>query len=319
MKKILVTGACGWLGTALVKALLARGDKVVALDVAISPAMGALEAGYPAVLTPVACDLGDWLQVLEAMHTHRPDAVIHAGAVVGVIQCAQAPFTAQRVNVAGSLHVLEAMRRVGVKRVIHVSSEETYGDFTAPLIDEDHPQKPVSLYGATKLAAEQLGRVYACEHGLECIHVRTCWVYGPQLPRLRVPRTFIEAALRGEPYHLPQGGDLAVDQVYIDDAVAGVLLALDKPAHRYDSYHIATGTAPTLLDTAAAVNQAVAGARISVGTDGPYQHGGTMVSAAKGALDIRRAQTELGYQPRYDLLRGIQAAVDATRAALARS
>jgi len=311
MKKILVTGACGWLGAALVKALLARGDAVVALDVAVSPAMTALTADHANTLTPVACDLGQWPQVLDAMHAREPDAVIHAGAVVGVVQCAQDPFTAQHVNVAGSLHLFEAMRRVGVKRVIHVSSEETYGDFTAPLIDEDHPQKPISLYGATKLAAEHLGRVYACEHGLECINVRTCWVYGPSLPRLRVPRTFIEAALRGEPHHLAQGGDLAVDQVYIADAVAGVLLALDKPVHRYDSYHIATGAASTLADTAAAVNQAIAGARISVGTGGPYRHGGTLASAVKGALDIRRAQAELGYQSRYDLQRGIQATIDA--------
>jgi len=144
--------------------------------------------------------------------------------------------------------------------------------------------------------------------------VRTCWVYGPYLPRLRMPRTFVEAALRGEPFHQPDGGDFAVDQVYIDDTVQGVLLALDKERHRYDAYNIATGVAPTLRDTANAVNRAISGARITVGDSGPYKHGGKVLSAAKGALDISRARKELDYEPRFDLQKGIEATIAATRA-----
>jgi len=318
MKKILLTGASGWLGAALTQALLARGDTVVATDLVHVPVLTAL-AGVHDTLIAVTCDLTDAAQVLATLRVHRPDAVIHAGALVGVIPCADAPLAAQRVNVGGSLHLFEAMCSAGVQRVIHISTEETYGHFNAPTITEDHPQAPLSLYGATKLAAERLGRVYAHEQGLECIQIRTCWVYGPGLPRLRMPRTFIEAAVRGEAYHLAQGSDFSVDQVYLDDVVAGVLLALDKPVHQYDSYHIATGNAPTLADTAAIVNQTVAGARISVGADGPYKNGDRLVSVRKGALDISRAQRELGYQPRYDLQQGIAATITATRATLVAS
>jgi UDP-glucose 4-epimerase len=239
--------------------------------------------------------------------------VIHAAAIVGVVQAADIPLKALRVNVEGAINLFEAMRLHGVKRVVHVSTEETYGDFLSDVIDEDHPQKPLSIYGLTKLSAEHYGRVYSRDHGLECINARTCWVYGPHLPRLRMPRTFVEAALRGEPYHQPDGGNLAVDQVYIDDTVAGVLLALDKPKHRYDAYNIATGVAPTLRDTAEAVNRAIPGARITVGDSGPYHHGGKVLSAVKGALDISRARTELGYAPRYDIQRGIEATIAATR------
>jgi UDP-glucose 4-epimerase len=128
-----------------------------------------------------------------------------------------------------------------------------------------------------------------------------------------MPRTFVEAALRGEPFHQPDGGNLAVDQVYIDDTVAGALLALDKPKHKYDAYNIATGVAPTLRDTAEAVNRAIPGAKITVGDSGPYHHGGKVLSAVKGALDISRARSELGYEPRYDLQRGIEATIVATR------
>jgi len=314
-KKILVTGACGWLGSAIVETLLSRGDSVIATDLMISPGIAALAVSDKR-LTAVAADLGEWHQVMRLFEAHRPDEVLHAAAIVGVIQCADIPIKAQRVNVEGSINLFEAMRLNGVKRVVHVSTEETYGDFLAPMIDEDHPQKPLSIYGLTKLGAEHYGRVYSREHGLECINVRTCWVYGPHLPRLRMPRTFVEAALRGEPFHQPDGGNLAVDQVYIDDTVQGALLALDKPKHNYDAYNIATGVAPTLRDTADAVNRAIQGAKITVGDSGPYRHGGKVLSAVKGALDISRARKELGYAPRYDLQRGIEATIAATRARL---
>ncbi len=311
-KTVLVTGGCGWLGGEIVRTLLARGDSVIAMDVAVSPAMAALAARQP-TLTVAAADLGEWPPLVRLLQQHRPDAVIHAAAIVGVVQAADIPIKALRVNVEGAVNLFEAMRLTGVKRVVHISTEETYGDFQAPVITEDHPQNPTSVYGLTKLAVEHYGRVFSREHGLECINARTCWVYGPNLPRLRMPRTFIEAALRGEPFHQPDGASLAVDQVYITDTVAGVILALDKPQHRFDSYNIATGAAPTLADTAAAVNRAIPGARITVGDNGPYKHGGLVLSAAKGALDIGRAAAELGYQARYDIQRGIEAMIAADR------
>lgn len=316
MKSVLVTGACGWLGAEIVRSLLARGDCVVATDLAISPAMRAL-AAKDSRLVAVPADLAEWPQVVRLLRQHRPDAVVHTAAIVGVIQCADIPIKATRVNVEGAINLFEAMRLEQVRRVVHISTEETYGDFQMPAIDEDHPQNPVSVYGATKLAVEHFGRIYSRDHGLECINVRTCWVYGPHLPRLRMPRTFIEAALRGEPLHLEDGADLAVDQVYIADTVAGVLLALDKPKHRFDSYNVATGVAPTIADVAAAVNRAVPGAQISVGSRGPYKHGGAVLSAKKGALDIRRAKSELGYIPQYDLQRGIEATIKAMQEAMA--
>lgn len=313
MKKVFVTGAGGWLGAEVVRTLLARADQVIATDLAITPALDALGRQYSG-LTCAAADLGEWQQVLQLLCEHRPDAVIHCAALVGVAACADVPFKAYRVNVEGALNLFEAMRQAQVKRVIHVSTEETYGDFLQDVIDEDHPQNPLSFYGTTKLAVEHAGRVYSRDHGLECINVRTCWVYGPHLPRLRVPRTFVEAALRGEPLHQPDGADFAVDQVYISDTVAGIILALDKVAHQYDAYNVATGVASTMLQVADAVNCAVPGARISVASTGPYLHGGTVLSARKGALNIQRAVRELGYSPRYSLQQGIDATVAATRA-----
>lgn len=314
-KHILVTGGCGWLGAEIVRTLLSRGDTVIAADVVISPAMVALAAKQPR-LTLATSDLGEWPQAIRLFKFHPIDAVIHAAAIVGVAQADDIPLKAMRVNVEGAVNLFEAMCLHGVKRVVHISTEETYGDFRAAIIDEEHPQKPLSVYGLTKLAAEHYGRVYSRNRGLECINVRTCWVYGPHLPRLRMPRTFIEAALRGESYHEPAGGRFAVDQVYIADTVAGAILALDKPDHRFDAYNIATGTAPTIADVAAAVNRAISGARITVGDTEDHKPGGIVLSVKKGALDIRRAQTELGYRPQYDLQKGIEETIAATREAM---
>ncbi|MBW3097222.1 NAD-dependent epimerase/dehydratase family protein [Pseudohoeflea coraliihabitans] len=312
-RTILVTGGCGWLGSAVVRALLARGDRVIATDLSIPPAMQLL-AGRESGLTLEQADLGEWAALLRVFERHRIDAVVHAAAIVGVLQTADIPLKAMQANVGNAVNLFEAMRLKGVRRIVHVSTEETYGDFLAPVIDEDHPQRPVSVYGLTKLAAEHYGLVYSRNHGLECINVRTCWVYGPHLPRLRLPRTFIEAALRGEPFHQDDGAHFAVDQVYIDDTVAGVLLALDKPEHRFHAYNIATGVASSIAQVAEAVNTAIPGAQITVGDSGGKYKLEHIVSAEKGALDISRAKSELGYRPQYDLQRGIQATIDATRA-----
>jgi len=143
--KILVTGGCGWLGSAIARALLTRGDSVVAADLAVSPAMAAL-AARDARLAVQACDLGEWSQVVDLFRTHAPDAIVHTAAIVGVAPAADIPVKALRVNVEGSINLFEAMRIAGIRRVVHISTEETYGDFLAPVIDEEHPRnRPASM------------------------------------------------------------------------------------------------------------------------------------------------------------------------------
>lgn len=310
-RKILVTGASGWLGMAVVRALLVRGDAVVAMDLRRTPELVQLAADYKD-LSIVEGNLAESSQVLNVFSEHQPDAVVHAAAIVGVVAAADIPVHAMKVNVEGSINLFEAMRYSDVKRVIHISTEETYGDFDHDIIDEEYRQRPTSIYGLTKLAAEHYGRVFSDRYGLECINIRTCWVYGPDLPRARVPKVFIDAALSGESFHLASGGDLAVDQVYLDDTVQGVLLALDKPEHAYDAYHIATGVAPTIEDVAAIVRELVPGAQVTT-APGPYLHGDQFLTARKGALDISRAQKELGYKPRFDIRAGITETLNAAR------
>ncbi|MBU6497286.1 MAG: NAD(P)-dependent oxidoreductase [Rhodospirillales bacterium] len=317
MAHILVTGAAGFIGLAVTRALVARGDRVSALDVEIGPALAALAARHRSVRA-LAGEIADGAAVAALVGADPPDGVIHCAAIVGVIHSVRAPARTMRVNVEGSINLLEAMRLHGVWRMVHISSEEVYGAFRGPVADEDHPQSPVGPYGVSKLAVEHLARFYRARHGITTAHLRTSWVYGPGLPRARVPKIFIDAALDGRPLHLAAGAELAVDHTYIDDAVDGVLRALDLPVHPFDAYNIGSGAAPRLDEMAAIVCDLVPGAELTVGP-GPYDHGSVegvpIPSVPKGALDLRRAREVLGYVPRFDIRRGLADYIARERAA----
>jgi nucleoside-diphosphate-sugar epimerase len=311
MATILVTGGAGFVGAALVEALAARGDRVIAFDIARTPAIERICAAHRNVAF-VPGEITEWPHVANVIRDHRPAAVIHCAALVGVLNGAASPLATLRVNVEGTLSLMAAMRLFEVRRLINLSSEEVYGPFRAPVIDESHPCFPVKTYGISKFTAEQLARDVAAESGMEIVHIRTCWVYGPGLPRPRVPKNLIDAAVDGRPLHLPGGADYRVDQIYIDDLVQGILKALDHPRHAFDAYHVTTGEAPPLRDVVAHIREIIPEADISIG-EGPYLVGNEP-AVIKGALDCSRAREAFGYKPRFSLRDGIHACIAARRA-----
>src|SRR5450759_3707422 len=250
MSRILITGGAGFIGFGVAKALAARGDQVIAFDIARSTRLDS-EIAQHRKIEFIQVEISEWPQVVGLVQSRKPDAVVHCAAIVGVPNSLASPIGTFRVNVDGSLNVFEAMRLCGVRRVVNLSSEETYGIFDKDKIDETHPNRPLKPYGISKYAVERLACDYVSAYGMEIIHVRTCWVYGPGLPRPRVPKILIDAAVAGRKLHLPNGGDFRVDHVYIDDCVDGIVKALDKPSHRYDVYHISTGEAPSLAEIVA--------------------------------------------------------------------
>lgn len=306
--KILVTGAEGFLGAAVTRALLARGDAVVAFDTRSSTRSDATASQ----LIQMTGDITDLSALARVMLEQRPDAVIHCAAIVGVLSSLGSPIHIVRVNVEGALNLFEAMRLANVRRCVHISSEEAYGAFRTDPIAETHPLDPVLPYGICKAAVEQLGRSYRDLHGLEVINLRTSWVYGPGLPRDRIPKNLIEPALAGQGLHLPSGADSAVDHTYVDDFVAAVLAALDHREHRFDVYNVASGKATTVAQMIDIIRTLVPDARLTVGP-GPYRHGNQIEIVKKGALDVSRAKIELGWAPRYDMRAGLEAYVHALR------
>lgn len=314
MARIIVTGANGFIGAEVVKALAARSDEVVGFDILVGPILCALQERH-ANLRVVSGEITEWHHIANLIRDVKPDAVVHCAAIVGVIASADAPFATMRVNVGGSLNLFESMRLFGVKRVVNISTEEVYGNFNADRITEDHPCFPIMPYGISKFAVEQLGRDYRRNHGIDAIHVRTCWVYGPGLPRARVPKTLVDAAVEGRPLHVASGGDFRVDHVYIDDLVTGILAALDKPEHRYDVYHLSSGEAPSLFEIVEIIRELVPGCDVSIGP-GQYLFGDRIQVVRKGALDTGRSRGELGYVPQYGIRKGLAAYIAARRAEL---
>jgi nucleoside-diphosphate-sugar epimerase len=302
--RVFVTGGGGFLGSALARRLVARGDVVVAFDRSFD--LLARNLAPSSQLITVPGDVTDAEGLTAALHRHRPEAVIHCAAVVSVLSSIESPLDTVRVNIEGSVNLFEAMRSSRVRRAIHISSEETYGEFRAPVVDESHPLDPVMPYGMSKVAVEHLGRFYRDVHGLEVINLRTSWVYGPDLPRDRVPKTLIDAALAGRSLHIPSGGDSAIDHTYVDDFVDGTLAALDCPRHPFDAYNLSSGAAPTLADVVAAVKEIVPGADVAIGP-GVYRHGDRIPVPRKGALDLRRARDTFGYAPKFDIRAGLRA------------
>lgn len=310
--RVLITGGSGFVGAALARHLAARGDQVVVFDLAVSPALTAQRN-----IAFVAGEITEWPHVAAAVQQHKPDAIIHCAAVVGVTASLASPMATFRVNIGGAHNVLESMRLFGVRRMIHLSTEETYGPFDADRIDETHPNRPLKPYGISKYAVERLCCDYVAAYGLECLHARLCWVYGPGLPRPRVPKTLVDAAAQGRKLHLDGGGDFRVDHTYIDDAVDGIIRMLDHREHRFDIYHIASGEAPSLAEIVRMIHDLVPGADLAIGP-GPYRFVDGTEAVRKGALDISRARRELGYAPRFPIRAGLKAYIDFTRAGAAK-
>ena len=303
MGSILVTGGSGFLGSHVVRALAHRGDGVVAYDNNLT--------GTPRNLTDlvgkaaiVDGDVTDLSHLLRTIQRHQVDRIIHGGAIASMGPSLQRPTLAVQVNIVGAVNVLEAMRLFPIERCLHISSEEAYGDARGEPIREDQHLEPVTHYGATKVAVEHLSRAHGRFFGTRVFHVRTSYVYGSGLPRVRPPRTFIEDALAGRPTVMPQGADQVADHTYIRDFVDGILAMLDCPAPRHDAYNLAGGRGYTIGEVAAVFRELVPSARIDLGP-GLLEYAPGVPYPRKGTLDIARAREDFGFTPRYDLRRGL--------------
>ncbi|MCP2365410.1 UDP-glucose 4-epimerase [Nonomuraea thailandensis] len=294
---MLVTGGAGFLGHPLVCGLAALGEQVVSFD-------RLTRGSFPPSVTEIAGDITDGARLEHVLRTYAVTEVVHAAAVVGVTASVAGLPAAVNVNVDGAVALFEAVCRVGgVRRVVDLSSEETYGHFVRDPIREDDPALPVSPYGITKYAVERLGEYYADQHGLPYAAVRLCWVYGPGFPRRRLPHPWLQDAAGGLASRLARGGDQRIDFTYVDDAIDGILLVLNAERLGHRAYNVATGHAVGLRELAAEIAQLRPGWQVDLG-DGPLEMAPGVAAARKGALDITRARA-LGYAPRVPLSEGL--------------
>jgi UDP-glucose 4-epimerase len=303
---MLVSGGAGFIGSHLVRALVARGDDVLVLD-NLSTGARANLANLPVEL--LVADLGEADQVRAA--TRGVDTVFHLGAMISVPASLDNPAGCYLTNVLGSLHVLEAARREHVRRVVLASSCAVYGDHEGP-VAEDAASRPMSPYAQSKLAMEDLARLYASTFALETVCLRFFNVYGPRQDvrsaYAAVIPLFIQALLDGRPPTIHGDGRQTRDFVFVEDVVQAMLQA-SQAAVGAQVFNIGQGQSRTVLELAEVLATLVPGSPAAVFE--PARAGDIRLSAA----DIGRATKALGYRPAYDLHRGLRATVEWMRAA----
>jgi len=239
---ILVTGAAGFIGAYVCRALQARGDTVVGLDNFNDYYAPQLKRDRVAALCPDveihALDLTDGAGMAALFDAVKPTRVIHLAAQAGVRYSLSNPHAYVDSNLVGFVNMLELCRHRGIEHLVYASSSSVYGDSATPPFSEDQRvDQPRSLYAATKAANELMAHTYAHLYGLHATGLRFFTVYGPWGRPDMAPLLFSRAVLAGRPIDVFNFGKMRRDFTCVDDIVAGVLGALDhpspeSPAHR---------------------------------------------------------------------------------------
>lgn len=233
---ILVTGGAGFVGSHLARALLQRGDRVVAIDnfndyydPTIKRANARDLSQHPG-FTLVEGDIRDTAALEALFSEHGVRRVAHLAAMAGVRESMRQPALYLDVNLTGTFNLLETAQRHGVENFVFASTSSVYGETTRlPFVEEDAADRPLAAYPASKRAAEILAHAYHHLHRLNVTVLRFFNVYGPAGRPDMMPLRVMNALLDGVEIPIFNGGDIHRDWTYIDDTVQGVIAALDTP------------------------------------------------------------------------------------------
>ena len=233
---VIVTGAAGFIGQAVSRRLLDRGETVVGIDIfnsyydpSLKEARAALLTDHPAFRL-VRADIADAQQLEDLVRQSGARRMVHLAAQAGVRYSIENPFAYERSNLAGHLAVLEACRRApGFEHLVYASSSSVYGERPAnggAFSEDEAAVSPVSLYAATKRAGELMSTAYASLYGTPQTGLRFFTVYGPWGRPDMAYFSFTQKILAGQPIKVFGMGEMARDFTYIDDIVDGVVGAL---------------------------------------------------------------------------------------------
>jgi len=303
--RALVTGGGGFIGSNLVRALLARGDDVRVLD-NFSTGSRANLAGLEHDVDLVEGDLRSYERVHAAVR--GAELVFHQGALPSVPRSVQDPLTTTAVNVEGTLNVLLAARDEGVRRIVNASSSSVYGNTGAlPRVEAQAPD-PISPYAVAKLAAERFCTSFSRVYGMEIVSLRYFNVFGPrQDPTSQysavVPR-FIRAIAEGEAVTVYGDGEQSRDFTYVDNVVSANLLAADAAGVSGEILNVASGASVTVNALADTV-----GALLERPVERAYEPAREADVRASWA-DLGEARRLLGYEPRVPFEDGLRRTAD---------
>jgi len=301
---ILLTGAAGFIGFHVAKALLDRGERVVGIDnvndyydVRLKEARLDRLRIYPG-FDFAKLDVADRDGILALVEGHRDlRSVIHLAAQAGVRYSLENPYAYVDANVMGTLVMFEAARRIdGLTGITYASSSSVYGaNRQQPFGVDDRVDQPVSLYAATKRSCELLAHTYSHLYGLPATGLRFFTVYGPWGRPDMAAYLFTSAILAGRPIKVFNNGKMARDFTYIDDIVAGTIAAHDRPSGgevRHRIYNLGNHRPEKLLDFIAVIERALG--RTAQKQLLPLQPGDVPESFA----DITASRHDLGFDPK---------------------
>jgi threonine 3-dehydrogenase len=227
---VLVTGGCGLIGSMLARMLAERGEKVYVMDIQPRPERF---SGIAGSLSVFPGDVGNFSKVLEAVKESSPRVIFHLGAMLSLPSNAD-PQASFATNVAGTYHVLEAARLFKVPKVIFTSTVATYGlDIQSKVINDATIQRPITMYGSTKVFAELLGRFYRTKYGVDFRAVRFPSVIGPGAKTAHISiynAWAVEKAFYHEPYQIFVEPQVRCPVIYFKDAARSLLLLEAAPA-----------------------------------------------------------------------------------------
>ena len=312
-ERVLVTGGAGFIGSHVTEALLRAGAEVVIIDDLSTGSMANLahlanlrgEAGLRVVETDAASTPEDALEGVTLG--------VHLAALTEVAASIEDPAGTVKANVLGSVHVLEALHRAGARAAVVASSAAVYGEVPVP-VDEAGPLRPISPYGAGKLAVDHFVSYYARHTDLAVTALRFFNVYGPRQhpksPYSGVISVFTRAALLGTDLLITGDGEQTRDFVYVADVVEAVLAALNAPAASGEAVNIGTGQSITINDLAREIT-ALSGSHSEIRHCPPRQ-GDIRHSVAK----VDKAESLLGFKATTPLREGLPDTIGWMRADL---
>ena len=316
-KTSLVTGAAGYLGTALVSSLNGIRCRIVALVHQRTCAPLSVESEASLTSVPVDLSQSAWLDVLQQ---HRPDVIVNLAAHEHHRNSQHAPALDLAINTATVLELLEACRELELKpRIVQASSANIVGCPASMLVNEDTPDQPLTLYAINKLVAEQYLRYYGETFNLSTVSLRFANIYGPlpaRQPELEsrvVLNNLMRRAIAGGPLYLYRNQNCVRDFVYIDDAIRAICAAATSEAiARGRKYIVGSGEGYSLREIVNEIAmrvQQLDGRRVAVQLD---------QDAALEPIEWRnfignysRLRSATGWQPRIKLQQGIDLTLQA--------
>jgi UDP-glucose 4-epimerase len=309
MRTTLVTGGAGFIGSHIAEALVRRGDRVRVLDNLSTGFLSNLEA-VRGRIEFIEGDVADAAPVARAVE--GVDCVFHQAALASVPRSMERPLDTHAACVTGTVTLLDAARRAGVRRVVYASSSSVYGDQPASSKREEDLPAPISPYGAAKLAAEYYCRAFAASFPLETVSIRYFNVFGPRQdpgsPYSAVIPLFITAILSGRQPVIYGDGLQSRDFTFVANVVHGNLLAADAPGVSGRVFNVAMGRTTNLLELLAAINGVL-------GTQVQPKHAEPRVGDVRERMaDIAMARRDLGYEPQVSFEDGLSRSIEYYRA-----